>query len=105
MLEARLASNRISPPSRFWLRGANTYPRAYVFVCMRQTSIRLSEEAKARLDEYKRRGESYEDVIRRLTTKDNWAGFGAFSVDEEGMEEIRQELREDMDEDVDDLDA
>jgi predicted CopG family antitoxin len=70
---------------------------------MGQTSIRLSEEAKARLDEYKRRGESYEDVIRRLTTKEKWAGFGAFSVDKEGMEDIRQEFRGEMDVDVDDL--
>lgn len=46
---------------------------------MTDTTIRLSEEAKARLDRFKREGESYEDVIVRLTGRDRWAGFGALS--------------------------
>ena len=46
---------------------------------MSSTSIRLSKEAKARLDRFKQEGESYEDVIMRLTERDKWAGFGALS--------------------------
>ncbi|MFC6756702.1 antitoxin VapB family protein [Halomicroarcula sp. GCM10025894] len=43
---------------------------------MSGTTIRLSEEAKERLTLLKRKGESYEDVIMRLTETDKWAGFG-----------------------------
>jgi predicted CopG family antitoxin len=46
---------------------------------MADTSIRLSEEAKARLDRFKREGESYEDVVVRLTERNRWAGFGVLS--------------------------
>ncbi|MDX1747877.1 MAG: antitoxin VapB family protein [Halobacteriales archaeon] len=73
---------------------------------MASTSIRLSEEAKARLDRFKREGESYEDVIMRLTERDRWAGFGVLSEAEtdtrEGMERIREEMREGVTEDVED---
>lgn len=65
---------------------------------MSDTSIRLSEEAKARLDLHKRAGESYEDVILRLTERDPWAGFGALAETDqdtrEGMERVREEMRE-----------
>lgn len=64
---------------------------------MSDTSIRVSDEAKARLDLYKREGESYEDVIMRLTERDKWAGFGALSdTDGEtrtGMQRMRDEMR------------
>jgi predicted CopG family antitoxin len=73
---------------------------------MSDTTIRLSEEAKSRLDLYKRGEESYEDVILRLTDRDNWAGFGALSDTETetraGMERIREDMREGMHEDVED---
>lgn len=65
---------------------------------MTDTSIRLSEEAKARLDRFKRAGESYEDVVVRLTERDRWAGFGVLSETEtdtrEGMYRIYVWLRD-----------
>lgn len=66
---------------------------------MSDTTIQLSADAKRRLDLHRRDGESYEDVIRRLTDGDRWAGFGAFDeadADEvaEGVSKIRAELNE-----------
>jgi len=65
---------------------------------MGDTSIRVSDEAKRRLDLYKRDDESYEDVILRLTERDKWAGFGVLSDTEtdtrEGIERMREEMRE-----------
>lgn len=46
---------------------------------MADTSIRVSAATKARLDLLKREGESYDDVIRRLTSRERWAGFGALA--------------------------
>lgn len=74
---------------------------------MSDTSIRVSDETKTRLDLLKREGESYDDVINRLTGRDRWAGFGALSNEEsdtrEGMERVRKELREGMQEDIEEL--
>ena len=71
---------------------------------MSDTSIRLSEEAKARLDLHKQPDESYNDVILRLTADDKWAGFGVAAGDplkaREGMAEIRERMRTDLTEDV-----
>ena len=71
---------------------------------MGDTSIRVSEEAKHRLDLYKREGESYEDVIMRLTARDKWAGFGVLSETETetraGMKKVRRQLRGGMVEDI-----
>lgn len=65
---------------------------------MSDTSIRVSEETKARLDIFKREGESYEDVILRLTERNKWAGFGVLSNTEtdtrKGMKRMRDEMRE-----------
>lgn len=71
---------------------------------MSGTTIRLSEEAKTRLDLFKREGESYEDVILRLTERDKWAGFGVLA-DSSGqtrskLATVREELREGMSEDI-----
>lgn len=64
---------------------------------MSDTSIRVSNEAKDRLDLYKREGESYEDVIMRLTEGDKWAGFGVLSDTDaetrDGLERMREEMR------------
>lgn len=62
---------------------------------MGDTSIRLSSEAKQRLDVHKREGESYEDVILRLTESDKWAAFGIADSGAavEGMERIRDDSR------------
>ncbi|WP_458190393.1 DUF7557 family protein [Haladaptatus sp. NG-WS-4] len=74
---------------------------------MGDTSIRVSDEAKGRLDLYKREGESYEDVIMRLTERDKWAGFGVLAeTDSEtrsGMERVREEMREGMTDDIEDV--
>ncbi|WP_201741688.1 DUF7557 family protein [Salinigranum halophilum] len=68
------------------------------------TSIRLSKEAKARLDRFKREGESYEDVILRLTERDKWAGFGVLSETStdtrEGLGRMREAMREGVTEDI-----
>lgn len=73
---------------------------------MGDTSIRLSEEAKDRLDLHKREDESYEDVILRLTRRDRWAGFGVLSETETetraGLERIREQMRAGMTGDVED---
>lgn len=65
---------------------------------MGTTSIRVSEDLKQRLDLYKREGESYEDVIRRLTERDRWAGFGALADAEtdtqRAMAKVRDAMRE-----------
>lgn len=71
---------------------------------MSGTTIRLSEEAKERLALLKREGESFEDVIMRLTEGDRWAGFGALSDTEtdtsEGMARVRSQLRDGIEDDV-----
>lgn len=71
---------------------------------MGDTSIRISEEAKRRLDLYKQEGDSYEDVIIRLTERDQWAGFGVLSDTDtdtrEGMDKLRDEFRTGMTEDI-----
>lgn len=73
---------------------------------MGSTSIRLSDKAKTRLDLFKREGESYEDVILRLTEQDKWAGFGALADSEtdtrDGMARIRDEMNEGLSDDVED---
>jgi len=73
---------------------------------MGDTSIRVSEEAKQRLDLYKREGESYEDAIIRLTERDQWAGFGALGdTDTEtraGLNRMRERMRAGVAEDIED---
>ncbi|MHC3438582.1 DUF7557 family protein [Natrialbaceae archaeon A-gly3] len=68
--------------------------------------MRVSTEAKERLDLYKREGESYEDVIVRLTESDKWTGFGVLSETEAdtraGMEQMREEMRDGLVDDVTD---
>lgn len=74
---------------------------------MTDTSIRLSVDAKERLNRHKRPGESYEDVIVRLTSQDKWSGFGVLADSDtdprEGMQRIREEMREEVDEDIEEL--
>jgi len=65
------------------------------------TSIRVSRDAKERLDLHKRDDESYDDVILRLTSADKWARFGVAGGDPEtsrdGMADLRDSMRESMD--------
>ena len=71
---------------------------------MADTSIRVSEEAKRRLELLKRADESFEDVIMRLTEEDKWAGFGALADTEtdtrEGLAAMRDRLREGVADDI-----
>ena len=71
---------------------------------MADTSIRVSAETKTRLDLVKRSGESYDDVIRRLTQRDKWAGFGALADETgetaDGMARVRRSLRAGMQDDI-----
>lgn len=71
---------------------------------MSDTSIRVSDATKQRLELLKREGESYDDVIARLTARDDWAGFGIASGDpeaaREGLAAIHRSMREEMDRDV-----
>lgn len=71
---------------------------------MGDTSIRISDGAKRRLDLLKRDGESYDDVIRRLATRDKWAGFGVLEDDQEAFREavrgVREETRRNMTDDI-----
>lgn len=72
------------------------------------TSIRLSDEAKSRLDMFKREDESYSDVIIRLTSATKWSGFGIASGDpaesRNGMDAIREGMRGRMDQHVEETD-
>lgn len=74
---------------------------------MDDTSLRASQEAIARLDRLRREGESYSELIMRLTENDPWAGFGIADSDpeftREGMEEIRESMRRRMDEQIEDV--
>lgn len=73
---------------------------------MGDTSIRVSDKVKQRLDLFKREGESYNDVLIRLTERDKWAGFGALSDSDtetrDGMVKIREAARERMDSEIED---
>ncbi len=76
---------------------------------MGDTSIRLSDTAKERLDLHKREDESYNDVILRLTSRDRWAGFaiasGETEATREGMAELRQSMRRRMERDIEETGA
>ena len=82
------------------------YAYTYTHI-MGDTSIRVSDEAKHRLDLYKREGESYEDVILRLTERDKWAGFGALAETETdtraAMDTVREKMRGTVEDDIDEL--
>lgn len=71
---------------------------------MSDTSIRVTATTKERLEVLKREGESFDDVIRRLTASDRWSGFGIASGDpeaaREGLAEIRESMRRRMERDV-----
>jgi len=73
---------------------------------MSDTSIRVSNETKQRLELHKRDDESYDDVIRRLTEDDKWAGFGALGENpniREGMERVREETRSGMSDRIEEM--
>ncbi len=74
---------------------------------MPDTTIRVSEETKRRLELARREDESLEDVVRRLTGIDRWAGFGVLADESEetrtGVQEMREQMRDGMERDLDEL--
>jgi len=72
---------------------------------MSDTSIRVSDETKRRLELEKREGESFDDVLRRLTASNRWSGFGVLADEgpdtKEGLERMRRDLRRGFGDDID----
>lgn len=66
---------------------------------MADTSIRVSEETKARLETLKRPDESFDDLLGRLTNRERWAGFGVLSdIDPGAFRERVQAAHESLEE-------
>jgi len=59
---------------------------------MADKTIRISEENWRRLAELKEEGDSFDDVVTRLTTSDRWSGFGA--LDRTGVADEMQDAHE-----------
>lgn len=68
---------------------------------MSSKNITITEEAYERLAEYKREGESFTDVVLRLTgdEREVTAGFGAMA-DVDGFRDAVEGTRADLDEDL-----
>ena len=77
----------------------------HVHILVSSKNISLREDAYERLAAQKREGESFDDVIERLTARDKWAGFGIAGGDaasaREGMAGIHESMRGEMERDVD----
>jgi predicted CopG family antitoxin len=65
---------------------------------MADKTIRISEENWRRLEELKEDGDSFDDVVTRLTTGDRWSGFGALAETgvAEGMEDAHARLNDEL---------
>ncbi|MFC6989967.1 antitoxin VapB family protein [Haloplanus sp. GCM10025708] len=65
---------------------------------MSDKTIRISEENWRRLKELKHEGDSFDDVVTRLTTGDKWNGFGALGETgvEEGTADAHDRLERDL---------
>jgi predicted CopG family antitoxin len=77
-------------------RAETSTPDEYVVFDM-STSIRISDETKAKLERLKREGESFDDLLDRLARSEKdveeMAGFGPEGIDEH-MKEKHEELNE-----------
>lgn len=71
---------------------------------MNDKTIRVSEETWRDLNDRKREGESFDDVIRRLK-RDKWRGFGALSDTgvADGMKQVHAELEAEFETDVEEM--
>lgn len=70
---------------------------------MADKTIRVSEENWERLRDLKRPGESFNDLLGRLTANDKWDGFGALAETgiTDGMADARDQLEDELRRDID----
>lgn len=52
---------------------------ACIHPCVSDKTIRISEDTWRWLQDQKRSGESFDDVLSRLRSQDKWNGFGALA--------------------------
>lgn len=73
----------------------------YVYTYMGTKTITITEDVYERLRSHKREGESFSDVVRRLTggEQDVWTGFGTYEGD------AGERLREAVDANRDEMDG
>ncbi len=75
---------------------------------MSDTSVRVSEDTRKRLELARREGESLDDAIRRLAGSDRWLGFGALADEagdtRDGLGRVRDEARRGVEDGDDDRD-
>lgn len=71
---------------------------------MSEKTIRVSRDTWEWLQDQKRGGESFDDVLSRLRSQDKWSGFGALSEagivegTEDAHERFEDEIRSDVEE-------
>lgn len=72
---------------------------------MTDKTIRVSEENWARLRDLKRPGESFDDLLGRLTTNDKWKGFGALAETgvRDGMSDAHERLEDELRADTEEM--
>lgn len=72
---------------------------------MPDKTIRVSEETWRWLNDHKREGESFDDVLARLRKRDRWSGFGALADAgiAEGMDEAHRQLDAELRDDADEM--
>ncbi|MCU4974306.1 antitoxin VapB family protein [Halobacteria archaeon AArc-m2/3/4] len=71
---------------------------------MADRTIRLSEENWERLRDLKRPDESLDDLLERLTTTDEWSGFGVLAETDiaDGMADAHDQLEDELQRTTDD---
>lgn len=72
---------------------------------MSDKTIRVSEDNWKRLRNLKQPGESFDDLVTRLTTRDKWSGFGALSDSgiADGMDEAHDQLEAELRRDAEEM--
>lgn len=72
----------------------------YVYKDMGSKTISIKDDAYERLKAHKREGESFSDVVLRLTDRelDVWTGHGALADRADDLRESHREARQGLDE-------